>query len=112
MVKHFADEVGVGHGPGWLLDREADAAARVLALESGSDSGRLGAEIDRLEADRGPGNAGQVQQVIENASHVLAGGLDPLSVAAAIFTEGIAVILDQRGAESRQRAQWRPQVVR
>ncbi len=112
LVQHLADEVGVGHGPGWLLDRAADAAARVPAPEPGSDGGGLGAEIDLLEADRCPGDAGQVQQIIENTSHVLAGGLDPLSVAAAILTEGIAVILDQGGAESGQRAQWRPQVVR
>ena len=45
-------------------------------------------------------------------SHVLAGGLDPPSVAAAVRTEGIAVILDQQGAESCQRAQRGPPVVR
>ena len=76
VLQYFADEVGVGHGTGWLLDSEADAAARVLALKSGSDGGGLGAEIDLLEADLGPGDAGQVQQVVENTSHVLAGGLD------------------------------------
>ena len=111
VVQYFADKVGVGHGTGGLLDREADAAARVLALEFGGDGGCLGTEIDRLEIDRCPGDARQVQQVVENVSHVLAGGLDPLSVGAAILTEGIGVILHQGGAEPGQRAQRRPQIV-
>ena len=102
----------VGQRPGWLLDGEADVAARVLALEFGGDGGRLGTEIDLLEADLCPGDAGQVQQVVENVSHVLAGGLDPLGVAAAVLAEGIGVILDQHGAEPGQRAQRGPQVVR
>ena len=41
-----AGEGGVGERPGGLLDREGDAAVRVLALEFCGYGGRLGAEVD------------------------------------------------------------------
>ena len=110
-MQYFADQDEVGQGPGWLLDGEAGATVRVLALECGGDGGCLGAEIDTLETDLGRRDAGHAQQGVEDASHLLAGGLDPLSVAAAVRTEVIGVILDQGGAEARERAQRRPQFV-
>ena len=83
VLQDRADEARICQRPGWLLDGEADAAVRALALEFPGDAGHFGTEINRPQADPGPRDAGQLQQVVEKLGHVLAGGLDPPGVTAA-----------------------------
>ena len=82
-----------------LLDGEMGAAGRVPALEFCGDAGGLGTEVYRPEADLCPRDAGYVQQGIQNMAYLLAGGLDPPSVAEAFLAEGVCVVLHQGSTE-------------
>lgn len=110
-MQHLADQVTVGQCEGWLLDDELDAAGRVLALEVCGDAGGLGTEVYRPEADLCSRDARYVQQGIEDVAYLLAGGLNPPSIAEAILAEGVCVVLYQSGAEPGERAQRGPQVM-
>ena len=82
-----ADPLPVGQGPDGLLDGEAGTAVRFAALEFCGDAGGLGAQIDCLEVNSGPGEAGEVQEGVDELRHLLAGGLDLLGVASARLAE-------------------------
>jgi len=101
----------VGHGPGGLLDGEADPALRLGGLELGGDGGGLSAQVDRLEADLGPGEAGEVQEGSDELAHLLAGGLDLLSAGPGRVAEGRTVLFQQDGAVVVHGSQGGAQVV-
>src|ERR1039457_3064589 len=61
VLQYGADKRAVRPGPDWVLDDEADAAARSLALEFLGNAGGLGAEIDGLGVKLGPRDARKIQ---------------------------------------------------
>ena len=68
----------------------------VAARSAPAIDGGLGPQIDRLQVDLGPGKPGQAQESGDELRHLLAGGLDPFGVSAALVAERRPEILQQR----------------
>ena len=65
-----------------------------------------------MEIKLSPGDARNLQHVIDKLGHLIAGGLDSPGIAAAVRAEDLPVFLQQGRAETAQRPQRRAQVVR
>lgn len=80
--------------------------AGVAALKVIGDAGGLGAEIHGLQVYLGSRYPGQVQEVVNEAAHPLAGRRDACRVATPGLVETVAVLFGQGVAESTERPQW------
>ena len=95
VLQHRADKRRVRCGQGRLLDGEAHMTVRSLALEFRSDIGDLCPQVDYLGMTLGSRNAGEVEQVVDELRHALAGGLDELGVAEGGLAEAVPAVLKQ-----------------
>ena len=75
-----------------------DVSAWLLALKLPGDVVDLGAEVDGVKVHGGSRNAGEIQQVVDERGHLLAGGSDPLGVASAFLAESAPALFQQQAA--------------
>ena len=85
--------------------------ARFLAPEFRGDAGDLCPQVDYLEANLGPRNAREVEEVLDELRHTLAGGLDELGVADGGLAQAVPAVLKQGAtqplsARSGARRSW------
>ena len=111
ILQDRADKSGICPDLDEALDAEVNVSAGLLPLELPGDVLDLGAEVDGLKVHGGLRDAGEIQQVIDERGHLLAGGFDPLGVPSAVLPESVPAFLQQQPAVASLRPERRAQVV-
>src|SRR5580698_3110505 len=111
VLQYRADKRRVGCGPGRLLDGEVHMTVRSLALEFRGDVGDLCPQVDYPGANLGSRNAREVEEVVDELRHPLAGGLDPLGVADGGVAEAVPAVVKQGATQPAHGSQRGTQVV-
>ena len=94
------------------FDDEFDLTAGIGLRQAGGDTPRRGCKIDGNELHLGPRDARKLQQVVNQQSHALRFGTDPIEVLVRPFVELAGIVFGKCEAPAVDAAQRRAQVVR
>ena len=110
--RHHAQELLIAVVEQILANLECHLALRVCLLQLGDDRCDQCAEVHRLAAQLATGQARQLEQIVNQMRHTLAGRTHALQMLAPVVLQPIAIVFEQHLTEAVDAAQRRAQIMR